>query len=145
LLGLNGNDKFSVQSPVSLNTKVSIEGGQGSDLLVVDGNSGAASFSGDNSDVVQLTGTPNADTVNLADGAGNLLLSLNGVTQTLVGNPKIDVNTLAGADIITLSSSQSLNINANAGDDEDTITASGLTGVASNIRLSGNSGNDAMS
>ncbi|MFM7590522.1 MAG: hypothetical protein ACKO85_01895, partial [Isosphaeraceae bacterium] len=143
LLGLDGNDSFSVQSGASQTAKISIQGGSGSDLLLVGNDSGAATFIGDSSDTVRLTGRQDVDTVTLNDGSsGDLALAMNGATQTLFGGPRIEINTLAGSDNITLASAQNLNITVNAGDDGDTINASGLTGTASNTEIYGGTGND---
>lgn len=146
LLGLDGNDAFSVQSGAAAITNVSITGGSGSDLLLVGNDSGAATFSGDSSDVVRLTGSANNDTVGLSDGsASDLALVLNGVTQSLVGGPRIEINTLAGNDLVNLASTTNVNISVDAGDDSDTVNASGLTGATSNINIGGGTGNDNIS
>jgi len=145
LMGLDGNDTFRVQAPVSQIAQVSIEGGAGSDLLLVDGNSSAATFIGDSSDTVQVTGTADIDFVNISDGSGGALsLALNGVTQTLFGGPRLKISTLAGSDNITLASAQNLNISLDAGDQSDSIIAAGLTGTLSNILIDGGAGDDSI-
>jgi Ca2+-binding RTX toxin-like protein len=131
---------------------VTIRSGDGDDTIVVTGTPDYAlqvdAGAGDNSIMSSvpvagiITGTSGADSIDMYESAGEVIVSVNGSVSTLSGASSLIVNALEGSDTITLhdltvpvavdagGDIDTLNVDdtGDTGTNEGTLSATGLTG-----------------
>jgi ELWxxDGT repeat protein len=103
----------------------------------------AVTVTGRKANILRVTGTPEADNMQIAEDSGVLTVTVNGVTQqrSLAGLERLEVLGLQGNDIITFSGlTRAAMVKAGAG--ADTVDALGVT--ATDMMLFGNEGADTL-
>ena len=146
LIGSDGGDTWNITGANSgdINGALSFSGfenatgGSGGDLFLVSsgGSLSGTIDGGDGDDEIDFTMTDAADTVNV----GGSVVTRNGADTSYQNFETLDVNTLGGADSITVNPSASgfpTTVNINSGDDDDIVTINLLAGVDTTINVDG--------
>ena len=157
VLGLGGDDIMSATSAASALALITLDGGDGNDIL--SGNATLLGGSGDDKFIVPVgvnvidggtgfnqivvSGTDGNDTIGVTQGVGTVNINVNGITSTnTVSNIQlVNISALAGNDTVTLSGAGTINTYVYAGDGNDNVDA---TGLAASVSLYGASGDDSL-
>lgn len=164
LNGLGGDDIMSATSAASALALITLDGGDGNDILSADatllGGSGDDKFvvpvgvnvidGGTGFNQIVVSGTDGNDTIGVTQGVGTVNINVNGITSTnTVSNIQlVNISALAGNDTVTLSGAGTINTYVYAGYGNDNVDATGLAasvslyGASGDDKLTGGSGND---
>ncbi len=135
LTGANAGD---INGALSFSAFENATGGSGDDRFLL-GSAGSLSGTldgGDGEDTLSITLSDAADTVAI----GGSVVTLNGAGRSYAEFETLDVDTLGGADALTVDPSAAgfpTTVNLNSGDDDDSITINLLAGAATTINVDG--------